>query len=130
MSKIFFLYLQRQRLINSRTYTNGESEVAIKIPIKHVVENGTGPSNSAERGMNSTRREEDMAEAGTETENENEDNENNENDEEEDEDDDDDDHEGPYTPFDLPSKKLMCCVVPESKTRFDCARKHYRHMLG
>lgn len=61
--------------------------------------------------MNSTRREEDTAEAGTETENENEDNENNENDEEEDEDDDNDDHEGPYTPFDLPSKKLMhlCC---------------------
>ncbi|KAF2981065.1 hypothetical protein EK904_002255 [Melospiza melodia maxima] len=28
---------ERQRLINSRTYTNGESEVAIKIPIKHVV---------------------------------------------------------------------------------------------
>ncbi|XP_050565759.1 sodium/potassium/calcium exchanger 3-like isoform X5 [Cygnus atratus] len=97
---------ERQRLINSRTYTNGESEVAIKIPIKHVVENGTGPSNSAERGMNSTRREEDMAEAGTETENENEDNENNENDEEEDEDDDDDDHEGPYTPFDLPTGKI------------------------
>uniref|UniRef100_A0A8C3BV15 Solute carrier family 24 member 3 n=1 Tax=Cairina moschata TaxID=8855 RepID=A0A8C3BV15_CAIMO len=96
---------ERQRLINSRTYTNGESEVAIKIPIKHVVENGTGPSNSAERGMNSTRREEDTAEAGTETENENEDNENNENDEEEDEDDDNDDHEGPYTPFDLPTGK-------------------------
>ncbi|KAM6207802.1 sodium/potassium/calcium exchanger 3 isoform 2-T2 [Sarcoramphus papa] len=97
---------ERQRLINSRTYTNGESEVAIKIPIKHVVENGTGPSNSAERGVNGTRREEDMAEAGNETENENEDNENNENDEEEEEDDDDDDHEGPYTPFDLPTGKI------------------------
>ncbi|POI27516.1 hypothetical protein CIB84_008734, partial [Bambusicola thoracicus] len=35
---------ERQRLINSRTYTNGESEVAIKIPIKHVVENGTVPN--------------------------------------------------------------------------------------
>ncbi|NXC73407.1 NCKX3 protein, partial [Anhinga anhinga] len=96
---------ERQRLINSRTYTNGESEVAIKIPIKHVVENGTGPSNSAERGVNGTRRDEDMAEAGNETENENEDNENNENDEEEEEDDDDDDNEGPYTPFDLPTGK-------------------------
>lgn len=77
-----------------------------------MVENGTGPSNSAERGVNGTRRDEDMAEAGNETENENEDNENNENDEEEeDDDDDDDDHEGPYTPFDLPSKKLLglCC---------------------
>ncbi|XP_074673621.1 ras and Rab interactor 2 isoform X2 [Strix aluco] len=96
---------ERQRLINSRTYTNGESEVAIKIPIKHVVENGTGPSNSTERGVNGTRRDEDMAETGNETENENEDNENNENDEEEEEDDDDDDHEGPYTPFDLPTGK-------------------------
>ncbi|KAI1240307.1 hypothetical protein IHE44_0008723 [Lamprotornis superbus] len=95
---------ERQRLINSRTYTNGESEVAIKIPIKHVVENGTGPSNSAERGVNGTRRDEDAAEAGNE--NDNEDNENNENDEEEEEDDDDDDHEGPYTPFDLPTGKI------------------------
>ncbi|NXK67655.1 NCKX3 protein, partial [Sylvietta virens] len=99
---------ERQRLINSRTYTNGESEVAIKIPIKHVVENGTGPGNSAERGVNGTRRDEDVAEAGNE--NENEDNENNENDEEEeeddDDDDDDDDHEGPYTPFDLPTGKI------------------------
>uniref|UniRef100_A0A8B9GDN2 Solute carrier family 24 member 3 n=1 Tax=Amazona collaria TaxID=241587 RepID=A0A8B9GDN2_9PSIT len=53
---------ERQRLINSRTYTNGESEVAIKIPVKHVVENGTGPSNSGERGVNGARRDEDMAE--------------------------------------------------------------------
>lgn len=108
-SKSLCLYLQRQRLINSRTYTNGESEVAIKIPIKHVVENGTGPSSAAERGVNGTRRDEDVAEAGNETENENEDNENNENDEEED--DDEEDHGGPYTPFDLPSKKRLglCC---------------------
>uniref|UniRef100_A0A7M4EW13 Solute carrier family 24 member 3 n=1 Tax=Crocodylus porosus TaxID=8502 RepID=A0A7M4EW13_CROPO len=98
---------ERQRLINSRAYTNGESEVAIKIPIKHVIENGTGPSNSAERGVNGTRRDEDVAEAGNETENENEDNENNENDEEEEEeDDDDDDNDGPYTPFDPPSGKV------------------------
>ncbi|NWX91770.1 NCKX3 protein, partial [Nothoprocta pentlandii] len=96
---------ERQRLINSRAYTNGESEVAIKIPIKHVVENGTGPSSSSERGMNGTRRDEDVAETGNETENENEDNENNENDEEEEEEDDSDDHEGPYTPFDLPTGK-------------------------
>uniref|UniRef100_A0A8C3QT97 Solute carrier family 24 member 3 n=1 Tax=Cyanoderma ruficeps TaxID=181631 RepID=A0A8C3QT97_9PASS len=96
---------ERQRLINSRTYTNGESEVAIKIPIKHVVENGTGPSNSAEHGMDSTWQDEDVAEARNK--NENEDNENNENDEEEEEDDDDDvDHEGPYTPFDLPTGKI------------------------
>ncbi|XP_006015476.1 sodium/potassium/calcium exchanger 3 [Alligator sinensis] len=94
---------ERQRLINSRAYTNGESEVAIKIPIKHVIENGTGPSNSAERGVNGTRRDEDVAEAGNETENENE---NNENDEEEEEEDDDDDNDGPYTPFDPPSGKV------------------------
>ncbi|KAM6280953.1 sodium/potassium/calcium exchanger 3 [Porphyrio hochstetteri] len=106
---------ERQRLINSRTYTNGESEVAIKIPIKHVLENGTGPGGAGERGLNGTRREEDVAEAGTETEAE--DNDNNENDEEEEEED-EDDHEGPYTPFDLPSKKLPgFCVVPESKTQ-------------
>ncbi|XP_046534033.1 sodium/potassium/calcium exchanger 3 isoform X3 [Equus quagga] len=40
---------ERQRLINSRAYANGESEVAIKIPIKHTVENGTGPSNAPDR---------------------------------------------------------------------------------
>ncbi|XP_020842392.1 sodium/potassium/calcium exchanger 3 isoform X1 [Phascolarctos cinereus] len=98
---------ERQRLINSRAYANGESEVAIKIPIKHAVENGTGPSNAPERGANGTRRDDDVTEAGNETENENEDNENNENDEEEeeDDDDDDDDDEGPYTPFDPPSGK-------------------------
>lgn len=73
-----------------------------------MVENGTGPGNSAERSVNGTRRDEDMAEAGDE--NENEDNENDE--EEEEDDDDDDDHEGPYTPFDLPSKKpLHSCGV-------------------
>ncbi|CAK7319556.1 Sodium/potassium/calcium exchanger 3 [Vulpes lagopus] len=95
---------ERQRLINSRAYANGESEVAIKIPIKHTVENGTGPSSAPDRGVNGTRRDDVVAEAGNETENENEDNENNENDEEEEEDEDDD--EGPYTPFDLPSGKL------------------------
>uniref|UniRef100_A0A2K6U8R8 Solute carrier family 24 member 3 n=1 Tax=Saimiri boliviensis boliviensis TaxID=39432 RepID=A0A2K6U8R8_SAIBB len=92
---------ERQRLINSRAYTNGESDVAIKIPIKHTVENGTGPSSAPDRGVNGTRRDDVVAEAGNETENENEDN---ENDEEEEEDEDDD--EGPYTPFDPPSGKL------------------------
>ncbi|EDL28480.1 solute carrier family 24 (sodium/potassium/calcium exchanger), member 3, isoform CRA_d [Mus musculus] len=95
---------ERQRLINSRAYTNGESEVAIKIPIKHTVENGTGPSSAPDRGVNGTRRDDIVAETDNETENENEDNENNENDEEEEEDEDDD--EGPYTPFDPPSGKL------------------------
>ena len=93
--------LQRQRLINSRAYANGESEVAIKIPIEHTVENGTGPSSAPDRGMSGTRRDEVVAEAGDETENENEDNENNENDEEEE---DEEEEEGPYTPFDPPCK--------------------------
>ncbi|XP_053314792.1 sodium/potassium/calcium exchanger 3 [Spea bombifrons] len=92
---------ERQRLINSRGYSNGESEVSIKIPIKHAVENGTGPANSAERNGNGTRRDEDVPEAGNETENENEDNENNENDEEEEEE--DDDNDGPFTPFEIPA---------------------------
>uniref|UniRef100_A0A8C5MB15 Solute carrier family 24 member 3 n=1 Tax=Leptobrachium leishanense TaxID=445787 RepID=A0A8C5MB15_9ANUR len=92
---------ERQRLINSRAYTNGESEVSIKIPVKHAVENGSVPGSSAERNANGTRRDEDVAEAGNETENENEDNENNENDEEEEEE--DDDNDGPFTPFDFPT---------------------------
>ncbi|ELK03930.1 Sodium/potassium/calcium exchanger 3 [Pteropus alecto] len=95
---------ERQRLINSRAYANGESEVAIKIPIKHTVENGTGPGSAPDRRVNGTRRDDAVAEAGNETENENEDNENNENDEEEEEDEEED--EGPYTPFDPPSGKL------------------------
>lgn len=77
--------------------------MAIKIPIKHTVENGTGPSSAPDRGANGTRRDDIVGEADNETENENEDNENNENDEEEEEDDDDD--EGPYTPFDPPCKR-------------------------
>ncbi|XP_045151196.1 sodium/potassium/calcium exchanger 3 [Echinops telfairi] len=84
---------ERQRLINSRACANGESEVAIKIPIKHTVENGTGPSNTLDRSVNGTRR--DDAEARHEM-----DNENDEDEEEEDE------EEGPYTPFDPPSGKL------------------------
>lgn len=79
--------------------------MAIKIPIKHTVENGTGPSNAPDRGVNGTRRDDIVAEADNETENENEDNDNNENDEEEEEDEDDD--EGPYTPFDPPCKTSL-----------------------
>ncbi|KAM6455938.1 sodium/potassium/calcium exchanger 3 isoform 2-T2 [Liasis olivaceus] len=93
---------ERQRLINSRVYTNGESEIAIKVPLKHTMENGSGLSNTANRSANGTRRDEEAAEGGNETENENDDNENNENDEEEEEEEDDDD-QGPYTPFDPPS---------------------------
>lgn len=88
-------------------YTNGESEIAIKVPFKHTMENGSGLSNSTKGSTNGTRRDEEAAESGNETENENDDNENNENDEEEEEDDDDDD-QGPYTPFDPPCKKFLC----------------------
>ncbi|KAK9403692.1 sodium/potassium/calcium exchanger 3 [Crotalus adamanteus] len=94
---------ERQRLINSRVYSNGEAEIAIKVPFKHTMENGSGLSNSAKGSTNGTGRDEEAAEGGSEKENENDDNENNENDEEEDDDDDDDDDQGPYTPFDLPS---------------------------
>uniref|UniRef100_A0ABM5GA32 Sodium/potassium/calcium exchanger 3 n=1 Tax=Pogona vitticeps TaxID=103695 RepID=A0ABM5GA32_9SAUR len=91
---------ERQRLINSRVYTNGESEVAIKVPVKHTMENGSGLINVADRGTNGTRRDEEAAEAGNETENETDDNENNENDEEEEE---EEEESSPYTPFDPPS---------------------------
>ncbi|XP_041038837.1 sodium/potassium/calcium exchanger 3 [Carcharodon carcharias] len=92
---------ERQRLISSKTVSNGEPEVSIKMPAKHNIENGTGPSNSTERNVNGQRREEDRTEAGNEreNENENEDNQNNENDEEEEE---EDEGEGPYVPFHLP----------------------------
>lgn len=86
---------ERQRLINSRAYTNGESEVAIKIPVKHPVENGTGPGSAPDRGVNGTRRDDLAAEAGDETETENEDN-----------GEDEEGDEGPYTPFDPPAGKL------------------------
>uniref|UniRef100_A0A6I8N328 Solute carrier family 24 member 3 n=1 Tax=Ornithorhynchus anatinus TaxID=9258 RepID=A0A6I8N328_ORNAN len=109
---------ERQRLINSRTYANGESEVAIKIPVKHAVENGAAPGGSGpERAGNGTQRDrrrhdaeddDDAAGPGDETENENEDNENNENDEEEEDDeeeeeDDDEDDEGLLLYFTVPN---------------------------
>ncbi|XP_072121690.1 sodium/potassium/calcium exchanger 3 [Mobula birostris] len=90
---------ERQRLISSKTISNGEAEVSIKMPGKHNIENGTGPSCSAERSVSSQWREEDRAEAGNEREMENEDNQNNENDEEEEE---EEEGEGPYVPFHLP----------------------------
>ncbi|XP_072799810.1 sodium/potassium/calcium exchanger 3 isoform X1 [Vicugna pacos] len=94
---------ERQRLINSRAYANGESEVAIRIPIKHTVENGTGPGSAPDRGGSRARRDDAVAEAGDEAENENEDN---ENDQDEEDEEDEEGEEGPYTPFDPPSGKL------------------------
>uniref|UniRef100_A0A8D3B5I9 Sodium/calcium exchanger membrane region domain-containing protein n=1 Tax=Scophthalmus maximus TaxID=52904 RepID=A0A8D3B5I9_SCOMX len=82
---------ERQRLINTRTLTNGDSDVQAKGGSRRGVENGL--SGAAERGVGGRH---DDREAGNETENE--DNENNENDEEEEE----EDGEGPFVPFKCP----------------------------
>ncbi|XP_044069428.1 sodium/potassium/calcium exchanger 3 isoform X2 [Siniperca chuatsi] len=91
------LITERQRLITTRTLTNGDSDVPVKGGSRWSIENGLS---EAERGV-SVRH--DDREAGNETENE--DNENNENDEEEEE----EDGEGPLVPFQCPAgvcKKL------------------------
>lgn len=84
---------QRQRLINTRTLTNGDSDVPVKGGSRRGIENGLS---GAERGIRRDGREE-----GNETENE--DNENNENDEEEEE----EDREGPLVPFQCPGTKYF-----------------------
>lgn len=83
------LITERQRLINTRTLTNGDSEV--KGGSRWGIENGLS---GAERGVGVRH---DDREAGNETDNE--DNENNENDEEEEE----EEGEGPYVPFQCPA---------------------------
>uniref|UniRef100_A0A8C4HV96 Sodium/calcium exchanger membrane region domain-containing protein n=1 Tax=Dicentrarchus labrax TaxID=13489 RepID=A0A8C4HV96_DICLA len=85
------LITERQRLINTRTLTNGDSDVPVKGGSRRGIENGLS---GAERGV-SVRH--DDREAGNETETE--DNENNENDEEEEE----EDREGPLVPFQCPA---------------------------
>ncbi|XP_052429240.1 sodium/potassium/calcium exchanger 3 [Carassius gibelio] len=94
------LITERQRLINSR-FSNGDSEVTVKIPGKHGVENGLAGTDRGLNGRKTGHHDDDRggAEAGTDTENENEDNENNENDEEEEE---EDENEGPYVPYRCP----------------------------
>uniref|UniRef100_A0A669E9E4 Sodium/potassium/calcium exchanger 3 n=1 Tax=Oreochromis niloticus TaxID=8128 RepID=A0A669E9E4_ORENI len=84
------LITERQRLINTRTLTNGDSEVPVKGGSRWGIENGLS---GAERGVGVRH---DDREAGNETDNE--DNENNENDEEEEE----EEREGPYVPFQCP----------------------------
>ncbi|KAM4614615.1 sodium/potassium/calcium exchanger 3 [Polymixia lowei] len=86
------LITERQRLINTRTFTNGDSDVPAKGGSRRGIENGLG---GADRAVNGCR---DDREAGNETENE--DNENNENDEEEEE---EEDGEGPFVPFQCPA---------------------------
>ncbi|XP_063348067.1 sodium/potassium/calcium exchanger 3 [Pelmatolapia mariae] len=85
------LITERQRLINTRTLTNGDSEVPVKGGSRWGIENGLS---GAERGVGVRH---DDREAGNETDNE--DNENNENDEEEEE----EEGEGPYVPFQCPA---------------------------
>ncbi|KAG9337993.1 hypothetical protein JZ751_027330 [Albula glossodonta] len=89
---------QLQRLINSKTFSNGDPEVTVRLPGRRGMENGLS---GAERGLNGRRgarceEEKRCIETGNDTETENEDNENNENDEEEEE---DDEPEGPFVPF-------------------------------
>ncbi|KPP67194.1 sodium/potassium/calcium exchanger 3-like [Scleropages formosus] len=95
---------ERQRLINSRSFSNGDSDGAVRVLGRRGLENGLG---AAERGFNGHGRgrgEDDRGgvEAGndTENENENEDNENNENDEEDEE---EEENEGPFVPFQAPA---------------------------
>ncbi|KAG7512517.1 sodium/potassium/calcium exchanger 3-like [Solea senegalensis] len=84
------LITERQRLINTHSLTNGDSDVPTKGGSRRGIENGLS---GAERGVSAHH---DDQEAGNETENE--DNENNENDEEEEE----GDGDGPLVPFQCP----------------------------
>uniref|UniRef100_A0AAY4E626 Sodium/calcium exchanger membrane region domain-containing protein n=1 Tax=Denticeps clupeoides TaxID=299321 RepID=A0AAY4E626_9TELE len=98
------LITERQRLISGR-FSNGDSEVTVKLPGRRIVENGLV---GVEKGLNGRRgghRDDDRGgeEPGTDTENENEDNENNENDEDEEE---EDENEGPFVPFQAPGTTL------------------------
>ncbi|XP_078262118.1 LOW QUALITY PROTEIN: sodium/potassium/calcium exchanger 3-like [Rhinoraja longicauda] len=94
---------ERQRLISSKSVSNGEPEVSIKIPGKRSLENGTGPSYSAERGVSGQWREEArVAGSSSQRAAENEDNQNNENDEEEEEEE-EREGEGPFVPFHRPA---------------------------
>lgn len=109
--------IQRQRLINTRTLTNGDSDVPVKGGSRRGVENGLS---GAERAVGICH---DDHDEGNETENE--DNENNENDDEE------ADGEGPFVPFQCPGRDVQStlpisgadanrscrCSSPESKWR-------------
>ncbi|KAL0964432.1 hypothetical protein UPYG_G00323760 [Umbra pygmaea] len=93
------LITERQRLISTRPFTNGDSEVTVRVA------NGMGGPDRGVNGRRGHHREDNRegAEADNETENENEDNENNENDEEEEE---EEEGEGPFVPFQVPAG---CC---------------------
>ncbi|XP_003963952.2 sodium/potassium/calcium exchanger 3 [Takifugu rubripes] len=83
------LITERQRLINTHTLTNGDSDVPVKGGSRRGIENGVSGAERAVRICH------DDHDEGNETENE--DNENNENDDEE------ADGEGPFVPFQCPA---------------------------
>ncbi|XP_074532218.1 sodium/potassium/calcium exchanger 3 [Halichoeres trimaculatus] len=85
------LITERQRLINTRTLTNGDSDVPVKGGSRRGIENGLSGAETAVSSRHDDR------DGGNETENE--DNENNGNDEEEEE----EDGEGPFVPFQCPA---------------------------
>ncbi|KAG7463051.1 hypothetical protein MATL_G00191250 [Megalops atlanticus] len=95
------LITERQRLINSKSFSNGDPEVTVRIPGRRGVENGLG---GADRGLNGRRGghcdEDGRGADGNDTENENEDNENNENDGEGEE---EEEQEEPFHPFQAPA---------------------------
>lgn len=94
--------IQRQRLINTRSLTNGDSDVPVKGGSKRGVENGLP---GVERGVRIRHDQEE----GNETENE--DNENNENDDEEEE------GEGPFVPYRCPGTRWKhTCIFILSRT--------------
>lgn len=95
------VFVKRQRLISTRPFSNGDSEVTVKVGSRRGLENGLGGPEKGVKGRRGHHGEDDRGgvESGNETENENEDNENNENDEEE-----EDVGEGPFVPFHAPGK--------------------------
>ncbi|KAL4639955.1 sodium/potassium/calcium exchanger 3 [Arapaima gigas] len=93
---------ERQRLINSRSFSNGDSDGAVRVLGRRGLENGLVGPERGFSGHGRGRGEDDAGsvECGNDTENENEDNENNENDEEDEE---EEENGGPFLPFHIPA---------------------------
>ncbi|KAK6328721.1 hypothetical protein J4Q44_G00006990 [Coregonus suidteri] len=98
------LITERQRLISTRPFTNGDSEVTVKVGSRRGLENGLGGPERGVKGRLGHHGEDDRG--GVEAGNETEDNENNENDEEEEEEEEEEAEEGPFVPFHAPAG---CC---------------------
>ncbi|CAB1312640.1 unnamed protein product [Coregonus sp. 'balchen'] len=94
------LITERQRLISTRPFTNGDSEVTVKVGSRRGLENGLGGPERGVKGRLGHHGEDDRG--GVEAGNETEDNENNENDEEEEEEEEEEAEEGPFVPFHAP----------------------------